>query len=192
MRLFGKNFGCSSDARLTLRLCSTFRGEHTVFRELAQNADDALANSIEIRFDTEREVPLGSLRTEPIQRITLKNDGIVFREEDWRRLKTIADGQPNEESIGAFGVGFYSIWSLSDQPLVVSGSEAMEFRWRGQQLVVRRAKNPSTDGELAPNGRPWSSITMPCRDREPMPDPASFSKMHPAAVPTFGCGLVRA
>lgn len=116
-------------------------------------------------------------------RIVVKNDGIVFREEDWRRLKTVADGQPNVDSIGAFGVGFYSIWSLSDEPLVVSGDQMMLFFWKGQQLAVKRAKNPHNDGKLAENGRAWSSITMPCRSPEPMPDPATFSKFLATALP---------
>lgn len=113
----------------------------------------------------------------------MKNDGIVFREEDWRRLKTVADGQPSVESIGAFGVGFYSIWSLSDEPLVVSGDQMMLFFWKGQQLAVKRAQNPDKNGTLADNGRPWSSITMPCRSPEPMPDPATFSKFLATALP---------
>lgn len=52
---------------------------------------------------------------------TFKNNGIVFRDEDWSRLKKIgesfdlllaslmasfpAEGNPDEEKIGAFGVG---------------------------------------------------------------------------------------
>lgn len=126
---------------------------------------------------------LNDLKATPISRIIVKNDGIVFREEDWRRLKTVADGQPDSEKIGAFGVGFYSIWSLSDEPLVVSGDQMMLFFWKGQQLAVKRAKNPRSEDTHASNGRPWSSITMPCRSPEPMPDPATFSKFLATALP---------
>lgn len=59
----------------------------------------------------------------------------------------------------------------------------MEFVWRGQQLAVRRAKNPSKSTEISDNRRPFSSISMPCRDLEPMPDPASFSKFLATALP---------
>lgn len=41
----------------------------------------------------------------------VKNDGQAFREEDWQRLKRIAEGNPDETKIGAFGVGFYSVFS---------------------------------------------------------------------------------
>jgi len=57
------------------------------------------------------------------------NNGIVFRDEDWNRLKKIgsfhffvvvgftvefypAEGNPDEEKIGAFGVGAYTCYSL--------------------------------------------------------------------------------
>jgi hypothetical protein len=33
----------------------------------------------------------------------VRNDGQVFREEDWARLKKIAEGNPDENKIGAFG-----------------------------------------------------------------------------------------
>jgi hypothetical protein len=45
-------------------------------------------------------------------RWVVTNDGIPFRQQDWQRLKKIAEGNPDEEKIGAFGVGFYSLWSV--------------------------------------------------------------------------------
>ena len=48
-----------------------------------------------------------------IHRYVITNDGIPFRPEDWARLKKIAEGNPDESKIGAFGVGFYSLWSLA-------------------------------------------------------------------------------
>jgi hypothetical protein len=48
-----------------------------------------------------------------IYRYVITNDGIPFRPEDWNRLKKIAEGNPDESKIGAFGVGFYSLWSLA-------------------------------------------------------------------------------
>jgi hypothetical protein len=44
-----------------------------------------------------------------VHRWTFKNNGIVFRDEDWTRLKKIAEGNPDEEKIGAFGVGVYNL-----------------------------------------------------------------------------------
>jgi hypothetical protein len=36
-----------------------------------------------------------------IVRYVVTNDGIPFRAEDWKRLKKIAEGNPDEEKIGA-------------------------------------------------------------------------------------------
>ena len=33
-------------------------------------------------------------------RLLVKNDGLAFREEDWQRLKRIAEGNPDEQKIG--------------------------------------------------------------------------------------------
>jgi len=51
----------------------------------------------------------------------------------------------------------------------------MYFYWKGNQLAVKRATNPNAT-EAAPNGRAWTSVAMPCREPEPMPNPADFSR----------------
>lgn len=87
-------------------------------RELVQNAADANATSVEIRYETvlpENEFnyyesegdKLQRLVKSKVRRLLVKNDGQAFREEDWQRLKRIAEGNPDETKIGAFGVGFY-------------------------------------------------------------------------------------
>lgn len=76
---------------------SRYSGEQTVFRELLQNADDASATQVEIHFRTAQGGPtvlhptedLPNLKTKNIASITVRNDGIVFREEDWGRLKKV-------------------------------------------------------------------------------------------------------
>lgn len=84
-----------------------YSGEFTVFRELLQNADDANASSVEVHFKSQVASPDGHppppLKTTNLASIVVRNDGIVFRDEDWKRLRTIADGQPDETKIGAFG-----------------------------------------------------------------------------------------
>ncbi|KAF9506993.1 hypothetical protein BS47DRAFT_1366980 [Hydnum rufescens UP504] len=84
-----------------------------------KNADDAQATRVEIRFETPAFVNftqshgtpeslpailkrLPDLKTEIMSRWIFKNDGVAFREEDWNRLKKIAEGNPDEGKIGAF------------------------------------------------------------------------------------------
>ena len=78
-----------------------------VFRELLQNSDDASATAVEIHFETKEyiqrknakrdvegdsegtlsETTLPDLKTAVVHQWTFKNNGIVFRDEDWSRLK---------------------------------------------------------------------------------------------------------
>lgn len=90
-----------------------------VFRELLQNSDDAASKSVEIHFDTQAYLDrkkagtpedenwrLPDLKTDPVSdpslwrvgtkaeipqvhQWTFKNNGILFRDEDWNRLKKI-------------------------------------------------------------------------------------------------------
>jgi hypothetical protein len=84
-------------------------------------------------------VPLESLSATPCRRLLVSNNGTSFRQEDWTRLKRIAEGNPDAEKIGAFGVGFYSVFSICDDPFVSSGKECMAFYWNDRdQLFVRR------------------------------------------------------
>ena len=83
--------------------------------------------------------PLDALSTTPVRRLLVSNNGVPFRDEDWARLKRIAEGNPDAEKIGAFGVGFYSVFSVCDDPFVSSGTECMAFYWNDKdQLFVRR------------------------------------------------------
>ncbi|CAZ82472.1 unnamed protein product [Tuber melanosporum] len=122
-------------------------------RELLQNAADANANSVEVRFqsDGSASVPPGhqpdfrELVKSKMQRILVKNDGHSFRDEDWLRLKRIAEGNPDETKIGAFGVGFYSVFADCEEPFVSSGDQAMAFYWKGNSLFTRRVKLDTRD-----------------------------------------------
>ncbi|KAH9824771.1 hypothetical protein DFH28DRAFT_941666 [Melampsora americana] len=137
------------------KVLARYSGENTVFRELLQNADDASATEVEIKFlsSTESDIsspapsnePLPDLKTHKIARVVARNNGIPFREQDWSRLRKIAEGNPDESKIGAFGVGFYALWSICDSPIVMSGNSIMGFSWstkNSDQLVTRKGTNP--------------------------------------------------
>ncbi|KAF9007980.1 hypothetical protein BDQ17DRAFT_1388899 [Cyathus striatus] len=151
------------------KVLARYSGEFTVFRELLQNSDDARASAVEIRFQTksfldqktsdnhddelgrgtriDEEMP--NLRIKDVHQWSFRNNGIHFRDEDWSRLKKIAEGNPDEEKIGAFGV-------VTEEPF--DGKD---------QLFARRGKLPDPQPSST-----WTTFDM--RLREPCPMPVAF------------------
>lgn len=120
---------------LITRALTKYPVDHALFRELLQNSADARANSATIQFSTpSTDMNPLEIHNIPINRLTFKNDGMDFNDDDWKRLKEIASGNPNESKIGAFGVGFYSVFELTDEPLVHSGNRIVNFKYKGVQL----------------------------------------------------------
>ncbi|KAI9692642.1 MAG: hypothetical protein M1820_009519 [Bogoriella megaspora] len=135
------------------KVLARYSGEWTTLRELIQNAADAQARRVIIKFETlpSRNVPVPQT-TDPstllkhtllhhtLQRLVVSNNGEPFADTDWARLKRIAEGNPDETKIGAFGVGFYSVFSDCESPFVSSGKQTMAFYWKGNSLFTRMGK----------------------------------------------------
>ncbi|RXW23364.1 hypothetical protein EST38_g2483 [Candolleomyces aberdarensis] len=181
------------------KVLARYSGEFTVFRELLQNSDDARSEEVEIIFETQPEgketegnqhdasKPLPDLKTVLVHKWKFRNNGILFRDEDWSRLKKIAEGNPDEEKIGAFGVGFYSLFSVTDDPFVTSGEQWMAFYWKDKkdQLYARRGKLPP-----APEANVWTSFEMPLREPAPIPTPFDLIRFLTSSI-TFMTHLNR-
>lgn len=118
---------------------------------MIQNAADASATKVTIKFETLPSTTIPSpssndptahlkhtITNHTLRRVLISNNGAPFSEKDWARLKRIADGNPDETKIGAFGVGFYSVFDDCEEPFVSSGSQAMAFYWKGNALFTRR------------------------------------------------------
>ncbi|KAL8771283.1 MAG: hypothetical protein Q9209_003188 [Squamulea sp. 1 TL-2023] len=127
----------------------------STLRELIQNAADASASRVVVKIDTTPSLRVPTpqsddpsallkhvLHNHTISQWVIENDGYAFRPEDWARLQEIASGNPDEDKIGAFGVGFYSVFSISEKPYISSGSEALEFYWKDNDLRTTRFKSP--------------------------------------------------
>ncbi|CAI7576909.1 unnamed protein product [Penicillium discolor] len=136
---------------LISKVLARYSGKWTVLREMIQNAADASATKVTIKFETLPSTTVPSpLSSDPtahlkhtitnhtLRRVLISNNGAAFSEKDWGRLKRIADGNPDETKIGAFGVGFYSVFDDCEEPFVSSGSQAMAFYWKGNALFTRR------------------------------------------------------
>ncbi|KAI6022005.1 hypothetical protein EDC04DRAFT_2937394 [Pisolithus marmoratus] len=160
------------------KVLARYSGEFTVFRELLQNSDDAGCDAAEIRFDTavfvdlnpEAAVKAGppilpDLQAVNVARWTFRNHGQPFTPQDWGRLPKIALGNSDPRKIGAFGVGFYSLFSVTEKPCVSSGGKEMEFLWNDEnQLYYRFGDLPKTTTKGL-----WTTFKMPLREDAPMP-----------------------
>ncbi|CAG8597455.1 8335_t:CDS:2, partial [Racocetra persica] len=122
---------------------------------------DATASSVEIVFE--------GTSGDNYSRLLFKNDGMNFRQQDWDRLKKIAEGNPDEQKIGAFGVGFYSVFSICEEPLVSSGNLGMAFYWQGDQLYVRHGPIDNSDST-------WTTFLMDMRNPLKLPDLDEFGR----------------
>ncbi|KAI0701855.1 hypothetical protein BC835DRAFT_1435271 [Cytidiella melzeri] len=184
------------------KVLARYSEEFTVFRELLQNSDDASAKAVEIHFDTEAYVqrvkdgpgdrdgltnvqsvtPLPDLKQVIVHQWTFRNDGMIFRDEDWNRLKKIAEGNPDEEKIGAFGVGFYSLFSVTEEPFVTSGGQWMGFYWKDKkdQLFARRGKIPVASDRHEDDR--WTTFAMPLRKPESLPTPFDFIRFLTSSI----------
>jgi hypothetical protein len=141
------------------KVLARYSGEWTTLRELIQNAADAQATTVRVKWETlpSTQVPLPATTNQSdiirhviayhtLKRLVVQNDGQPFTKTDWARLKKIAEGNPDETKIGAFGVGFYSVFADCEEPFVSSANEAMAFYWKGNALFTRKITLPPGEG----------------------------------------------
>ncbi|OWT41907.1 hypothetical protein C362_00273 [Cryptococcus neoformans Bt1] len=177
------------------KILARYSGEHTIFRELLQNSDDAGAQHVQVKFYTKEGLEalksdqnpgkLPDAKTALIHSYIVSNDGIPFRTEDWQRLKKIAEGNPDEEKIGAFGVGFYSLFSVCDGPFVESGDKWMAFHWKDgkDKLLARSGHLPKSMENPSPlSGNPWTTFSMALREPSPLEGPLELARFFVTSI----------
>ena len=99
--------------------------------------------------------------------------------------------------MGAFGVGAYTMFSICEEPLVVSGirghEEAMFFFWKGDGLWTKTGKAPqgivnmSASLQNGEDNNNWTSFIMPSRDPYPLPDLVEFGQFLTASLTFTQC-----
>ncbi|CAF4610275.1 unnamed protein product, partial [Rotaria sp. Silwood2] len=143
----GSEFVVKVNHRMLIdKILARYSSDFVVCRELIQNADDAKATSFCFELSCEsnglrRETLHNSIITE----IRAVNNGEIFTETDWERIASIAEGNTNIESVGQFGVGFFSVFSFSEEPIIVSGEQCMAFTWRNDSLTTYRCELASVE-----------------------------------------------
>ena len=179
--LRARTIGSGTDEAVTVntralidKVLARYSGEWTTLRELLQNAADASARNVTIRLQTipsstvpvpqssESSVRLKhTIENHSLKSYIIENDGDSFRATDWSRLKKIAEGNPDETKIGAFGVGFYSVFSDCEEPFVSSGKEALAFYWKGDSLFTRKLQLESDQSSNTIFVLPMRNATSP-------------------------------
>ena len=130
---YGESFGQHED--LTDRLKGILDGYPVdgILKELVQNADDAQASEIHFIHDTrslESEKVATSTKSDEIQgpALCVYNDR-PFREEDLDGIRKLGTGskQDRPEMTGRYGIGFNSVYHLTDCPSLLSNDDTLAF-----------------------------------------------------------------
>ena len=87
------------------KILARYASAGAVYRELLQNSNDAEASLAEIHLTTAKRDQSAS--KEEVTQVLYRNNGLPFRPQDWARLRKIAEGNPDETKVGAFGVGVH-------------------------------------------------------------------------------------
>lgn len=198
--LRAQTMGAGNDEAVTVntralidKVLARYSGEWTTLRELLQNAADASASKVVVRLETSPSptvpVPQNLNPSAQLKHVLLhhtlkstivENDGEVFKATDWSRLKKIAEGNPDETKIGAFGVGFYSVFADCEEPFVSSGKEALAFYWQKDALFTKSL--------ALPNGQTSNTtFVLPMRNRtSPIPSLLSLCQFLTSSLTFVG------
>jgi hypothetical protein len=175
------------------KVLARYSSEHTTLRELIQNASDAGATTVTVKFETDPSLtiptPQGAdksslikhiIQNHTLKRLVVSNNGQPFTTADWNRLKSIAEGNPDETKIGAFGVGFYSVFADCDEPFVISGQKTMAFYWKGDNKTTL-----STRISTLPPEHTSSDTTFSLDYRQANPASPSYNPSKIPNLPTL-------
>ncbi|WP_416193642.1 sacsin N-terminal ATP-binding-like domain-containing protein [Nitrobacter sp. TKz-YC01] len=141
---------------------------HFIF-ELLQNAEDALAKRGE--WDGERTV---SFKLDQ-DKLTIAHFGKPFDEGDVRSVCDIAESTKNESAIGRFGLGFKSVYTVTNLPEIHSGDEDFAIDdYVFPKKVPRTARHPDE-----------TQIILPLKSEDPTAEQditAGFRRLGPGAL----------
>ncbi|XP_060556764.1 sacsin-like [Ruditapes philippinarum] len=113
------------------RILDQYRNDVQIIKELVQNADDANATVMKVLYDG-RTINSEEKNESPYRKF-LRGPALVFfndaqfTEKDWKGIKSINKSMKKDEplKIGQFGLGFKSIFHLTDYPCIISGDRLL-------------------------------------------------------------------
>lgn len=112
------------------KILDQYPDDTQILKELIQNAEDAGANVIKFLYDKHTfGIESKQLHTPGLSRfqgpaLYAFNNGL-FDEEDWKGLRMLSESvkQNDPFKVGYFGMGFKSVFHLTDLPSVLSGDK---------------------------------------------------------------------
>jgi hypothetical protein len=145
------------------------RGLSTLTYELIQNADDATGASwmaFDVRDDAlivDNDGTFTDCAHPELQTCPWLTNELIAHRCDFHRFRLVASGDKRDESgtTGAFGIGFLSVYQISDNPQLISACRhwiLQEDRAENERILVCRGCDICTDSAL-PRTRfifPWA------------------------------------
>jgi hypothetical protein len=130
------------------------RGKTTLAHELIQNADDAK--------DDHGNLAATNIAFDVTQDALLVSNDAVFRKIDFDRMRELASGSKRREAgqrpTGAFGVGFVSVYQITDRPEIHSAGRRWVFRPEyPEDKRIKQTKDPSITHDQGTRFKlPWA------------------------------------
>lgn len=146
--IFLEDFGQTVDLTRRIReVLLNYPEGTTVLKELIQNADDAGATTVSLCLDRRshgRESLLSDSLSQWQGPALLAYNDAVFSEEDFVSISKIGGSSKHGQAskTGRFGVGFNSVYHLTDLPSFVSGKYVVLFDPQGVYLPRVSSANP--------------------------------------------------
>ena len=148
-----EDFGQKVDLTVRIReILRNYPEGTSIVKELVQNADDAGAHEFKLCLD-ERAHASAALVSDAMAGFQglglLAYNSAQFREADWASIQRIGDSLKKAGSAGAktgrFGIGFNSVYHLTELPQFASGTRVI---WFDPQARFLPGVNPANPGKM--------------------------------------------